>query len=153
MTITYRSNKYGDVNIPSHSAGELYVSDDVVELPNTLAINQLAAVGILPAGCVPVDVKLIADELDTNASDTLAFSVGLLNTDQDDLVAASTFITGAKTPATVNVVSGNAIGMMGIAPDKTNDRIIALKCTTAGATKAAGGVRVIVTYRASNYGA
>lgn len=153
MTITYESNNYGDVNIPPHSAGEVYVSDDVVELPATLALNQLAAVGILPAGCVPVDVKLIADKLDTNATDTLTLAVGLLNTAQNDLVAASTFITGATADATVNVTTGNAIGMMGIAPDNENDRILALKCTAAAATKAAGGVRVIMTYRASNYGA
>lgn len=153
MTITYKSNSYGDVNIPPHSAGELYVSDDVVELTDELAVNELAAVGILPAGCVPVDVKLIADELDTNATDTLTLAVGLLNTAQDDLVAASTFITGATADATVNVATGNAIGMMGIAPDDENDRILALKCTAAAATKAAGGVRVIMTYRASNYGA
>ena len=153
MTITFESNNYGNLSIPPHSAGELYVSDDIVELPNTLALNQLAAVGILPAGCVPVDVTLVADELDTNATDTLTLAVGLLNSAQDDLVAASTFITGATADSTVNVAVGNAIGMMGIAPDDENDRIIALKCTAAGATKAAGGVRVIMTYRASNYGA
>ena len=102
---------------------------------------------------MPIEVTLVSDELDSNATDTLTLSVGLLNDDGDDLVTASTFITGATADATVNVTRGNAVGMMGIAPDDDDDRIVAIKCTAAAATKAAGGARVIMTYRASNYGA
>lgn len=149
----FESNNFGDLNIPPHSAGEVYVSDDVVELPVTLAADDIAKVGYLPAGCVPIDVMIIADELDTHATDTLRMSVGLLNDTGDDLVAASTFITGAEADVKPTVTRGNAIGMMGIAPDDENDRVLAIKVTAAGATKAAGGVRVIMTYRASNYGA
>lgn len=148
----FESNNFGDLNIPPHSAGEVYVSDDVVELPVTLAADDIAKVGYLPAGCVPIDVMIIADELDTHATDTLRMSVGLLNDDGDDLVTASTFITNAEADAANTVTRGNAIGMMGIAPDDENDRVLAIKVTAAGATKAAGGVRVIMTYRASNYG-
>lgn len=149
----FESNNFGDLNIHPHSAGEVYVSDDVVELPVTLAANDIAKVGYLPAGCVPIDVMIIADELDTHATDTLRMSVGLLNDTGDGLVAASTFITGAEADVAPTVTRGNAIGMMGIAPDDENDRVLAIKVTAAGATKAAGGVRVIMTYRASNYGA
>ena len=149
----YTSNQFGNIIIPAHSAGELYTLDDVVEFDTSVEADDIAVVGYLPAGCVPVDIVAIADELDAHETDTLTFSVGMLNTAGDDLVSASTFITGATADATVNVARGNAVGMMGIAPDEDDDRIVAVKITAAAATAAAGGMRIIMTYRASNYGA
>lgn len=149
----YESNKFGDLIIPPHSAGEVYVSDDVVEFDDAVEANDIAAVGHLPAGCVPIDVLVVADELDSHETDTLTYSVGLLNDDCDDLAAGSVLLSGSTADATVNIARGNAVGMMGIAPDDEKDRTLGVKITAAAATAVAGGMRVVMTYRASNYGA
>jgi len=152
MTV-FESNKFGDLNIPPHSSGVAYVVDDVVELPVTLAADDIAKIGYLPAGCVPMDVIVVADELDAHGTDTLVMEVGLLNAAEDDIITAASFVAAAQADTAPTVTRAAAIGMVGIAPDEENDRILAIKITTGAATKAAGGVRVIMTYRASNYGA
>jgi hypothetical protein len=150
---TFESNNFEKSILSPHSAGEVYVSDDIVALPVTLALNDLAKVGHLPADCIPIDVVAIADELDEHATDTLTFSVGMMNDDGDDLVTAETFITGAQADTDPTVTRAAGAGLKGIARNKTTDRVLGIKITAAGATKAAGNVRVIMTYRASDYGA
>jgi hypothetical protein len=149
----FKSNNFEKSILSPQSAGEVMVCDDVVELPITLAAGDLAQVGYLPADCVPMDVMVVADELDAHATDTLRFSVGMLNDAGDDLVTAETFITGAEADVAPTVTRAAGAGLTGIAPNKTTDRVIGLKITAAAATKAAGGIRVIMTYRASEYGA
>jgi hypothetical protein len=149
----FKSNNFEQSILSPHSAGEVYVCDDVVALPVTLALADIAKVGYLPAGCVPIDVVAIADELDEHATDTLTFSVGMLNDDEDGLVAAETFITGAQADTDPTVTRAAGAGLKGITPNKTTDRMLGIKITAAGATKAAGNIRVIMTYRASEYGA
>jgi len=150
---TFESNNFEKSILSPHSAGEVMVCDDVVELPITLAANDIAKVGYLPAGCVPIDVIVVADELDAHATDTLVMEVGLLNADEDDIITAASLVAAAQADTAPTVTRAAAVGMVGIAPDHTADRILAIKITTAAATKAAGGVRVIMTYRASDYGA
>jgi len=150
---TFTSTQFGNLVMAPHSAGVVYISDDTVELPITLAADDIAKVGYLPAGCVPIDVIVVADEIDAHGTDTLVMEIGLLNDDEDDIITAASFIAAAQADTAPTVTRAAAVGMIGIAPDETNDRVVAIKITTAAATKAAGGVRVIMTYRASNYGA
>lgn len=153
MAEVFESNNFGDLVIPPHSAGEVYVMDDTVELPDDLGAGDIAKMGYLPAGCVPIDVIAVADELDGNATDTLRFSVGLLNEAGTDLVAAKTFIAGAEADTAPTVTRASGAGMLAQAPDDDDNQILAIKITAAAATGAAGGIRAIMTYRASNYGA
>src|SRR5574343_690630 len=44
-----------------------------------LTLNNLGNIGILPAGCVPVGVLFDSDDLDSNASPTIAWSIGVSN--------------------------------------------------------------------------
>lgn len=153
MAEVFEANNYDDLIIPPHSAGEVYVVDDTVELPDTLGVGDIAKIGKLPAGCVPLDVLAVADELDSNATDTLRFSVGLMNSGETDLETAKTFITGAEADTAPTVTRASGAGMLALTPDDDDDQVLAVKITAAGATKAAGGIRVMMTYRASNYGA
>jgi hypothetical protein len=128
--------------------------DDTAELTTALTLNDIVKMGYLPAGCVPLDCVLVADSLDSSG-DTIQLAVGILNDDEDDPVTAKTFITDASANATVTVTrtDSDATGMLALTPDDDDDQIVAVKVTTAAGTAVAGGVRVILTYRASNLGA
>lgn len=150
---TFTSNNFGECIFSPHSAGEVHVMDDTAELTTALALNDIVKMGYLPAGCVPLDCVLVADSLDSSG-DTIQLAVGILNDDEDDLVTAKTFITDASANATITVTrAAGATGMLALTPDDDDDQIVAVKVTTAAGTAVAGGVRVILTYRASNLGA
>jgi len=150
---TFTSAQFGNLIMAPHSAGVVYVSDDIVTVTTALTADDILKVGYLPAGCVPIDVIVIADEIDSHGTDTLAMEVGLLNDDEDDIITAASFVAAAQADTAPTVTRAAAIGMVGIAPDEDDDRILAVKITTEAATAVAGDVRVIMTYRASNYGA
>lgn len=115
--------------------------------------NDIGAVGILPAGCVPVGVLVDSDDLDTNAAPAIALSVGVLNGDGDDLSTAAadggaawgTGLTVAQAGGQVQVLSKALARVAATGVDRT----VALKVTTAAATKAAGTVGVTLLYRAA----
>lgn len=150
---TFTSTFFGQAVMAPHSAGELMVVEAVVTVTDELAADDLIKFGYLPAGCVPVDMIAAADELDTNATDTLRLSFGLLNSDGEDLVAASLMITAMNADAAVNVVrAGDVVtdvAMLDPVTPVEYDRIVAAKVTAAAATPAAGDLRVKMFYRAS----
>jgi hypothetical protein len=44
-----------------------------------LALNSIGAVGILPAGAIPMFLEIDATDMDAGATPTLAFSLGVVN--------------------------------------------------------------------------
>lgn len=143
---TFTATDFGKYIMAPHSAGEVMVAEDVVSLPNTLAANDIIKLGYLPAGCVPVDCVGYVQELDTNATDTLRITIGLLDTAGTGIISGSEMVSDLQAEA-AKVFRGNAAGLNGLAVDRTNNRIIAGKVTAAGATKAAGTLRLKVLYR------
>lgn len=152
MTI-YKSNNFDNPVIPPHSAGEVYVSDDTVDLPATISADDIAKVGHLPLDCMPVDLLIFTEKLDSDGTDTLAFSVGLLNDDGDDLVTDSELLKAAAAGEAKTIRGDEAAGFLGIDREEFKDRVLAVKFTTGPATGAAGAMRVVLSYRATNYGA
>ena len=111
-----------------------------------LDANDTGSVAILPAGCVPVGLVYDSDDLDTNASPTIAASVGPVNAGATDLSSTwASGITASQSGASVNVALSTAA--MRLAPAAT-DTIIGIKFTAAAATKAAGEVGLTLLYRA-----
>ena len=116
-----------------------------------LDANDIGAVGILPAGCVPVAVYVDSDDLDTNGTPTIAASVGVLNATGDDLSTATadggaawgTGLTVAQAGGQVAVASKALARVQAAAAD----RLIGVKFTAAAATKAAGELGVTLLYR------
>ena len=147
----FESDNFGKSILSPQSAGEVYVSDDRVTLPDTLTVGDLVKIGYLPADCMPVDLIVRTQELDENATDLLRFTIGLLNAAGDDLVASSDLITGAQAEA-VKTIRGDGVGFLAITRDKVNDRILAIKVTAAAETAAAGIIRAILSFRSSDYG-
>lgn len=117
-----------------------------------LQLNDIGAVGILPAGCVPVALLVDSDDLDTGTP-ALALSVGVLNAAGTDLSTAAgdggaawgTGITVAQAGGQVQVL-GKALSRVASA---SIDRTIGVKVTTAAGTAAAGELGLTLLYRAA----
>ncbi|CDN87323.1 hypothetical protein BN948_01743 [Hydrogenophaga intermedia] len=118
-----------------------------------LALNDCGAIGILPAGCVPVDVLVDADDLDTGAA-ALVLQVGVLNAAEDNLSTdaddggAHWGATAAANAAFQQRLAPNGKAMVNVKP-KNVDRKIGLKVATAPTAAQAGEVGVTLIYRAA----
>lgn len=111
-----------------------------------LDANDCGAVAILPAGCVPVGLTYDSDDLDTNASPTIAASVGPVNAGATDLSSTwASGITASQSGVAANVALSK--DAMRLAASSTDTRI-GIKFTAAAATKAAGEVGLTLLYRA-----
>lgn len=118
-----------------------------------LALNTIGQFGWLPAGCIPVDVRVIADDLDSSTA-ALIFGVGIwdgsganLSTADADgggawgvTVAANTAFDQALTRTLANMAAVTA---------STSDRIVGAKVNTAPTTAVAGNAYIELTYRAA----
>lgn len=150
------SNDYitGRKPVPFPAGGELLSCRFDLALPTgDLALNTIGQIGILPAGCVPVDVYVDGTDMDSSTA-ALVFDVGVLDaagtalsTDAADgggkwgsTTAANTAFYQRLTP------SLNAIPTVAKA---STDRKIGLKVATAPTTAVAGTVAVTVFYRAA----
>lgn len=134
------------------TAGAAVVQSAVVSVPVTHAANDIIKLNVLPAGCLIVDFKLVLEELDSNASDTLTYDLGILNSDGDGLVSGTKLISAGQSDADTVQSINVAEGMLNIGVDD-EDRTIAAKITAVAATKAAGTATGILTYRLASYGA
>jgi len=121
-------------------------------LTGDLALNDVGQIGILPAGCVPVDVHVDGDDIDSSTA-AVIFQVGILNTGETDIstVAAD---GGAHWGATTAVntafhqrLTFNGKAMVSVQSAQV-DRKLALKVATAPTTAVAGTVGVTLFYRA-----
>ena len=112
-----------------------------------LDANDVGAVAILPAGCVPVGVVYDSDDLDTNASPTIVASVGFVNAGETDLdgTAWATGITTSQTGGALSLTLTPAVMRMAATQA---DRKVGIKFTAAAATKAAGQEGLTLLYRA-----
>jgi hypothetical protein len=120
-----------------------------------LTLNNVGKIGVLPAGCLPVDVQIDATDLDTGAG-SMTLALGVLNvagTDLSVVAADGGGAWGSTTAASAAFAqrltpTAATRGWNGVAVDSVNDRALALKVTAAPATPAAGTIGVTVLYRA-----
>lgn len=133
-------------------AGGVVVQQATASVLVSHAKDDIIKLNVLPAGCVIVDFKLLLEELDSNATDTLTYDCGILNSAGDALVSGTKLISAAVSDSDLLQSINIAEGMLGIGVDDV-DRIIAMKLTEVAATKAAGTATGILTYRAAAYGA
>lgn len=134
------------------TSGAAVVQSAVASVLVTHAKDDIIKLNVLPAGCLLVDFKLVLEELDSHATDTLTFDCGILNAAGDGLVSGSKLISAAVSDADTVHVINIAEGMLSIGVDD-EDRTIAIKLTEVAATKAAGTATGILTYRLASYGA
>ena len=136
-----------------HSAGEVHVSSGQYAAATSLGANDLIGLAVLPAGCIPVDFLLGSDDLDACATPTITLTVGILNGDEDDLVASSDFITASTVAQAGGIARADKKTFLdAIAVDNTSDRTIVAKVVAAATTPAIGDMYGNLLYRAVEYG-
>jgi hypothetical protein len=132
-------------------AGQICAVRGQATLPNTLAANDIVELVPLPPGCVPVDVIVDADDLDTNGTPTITLTAAVINAAGDDIVANTEFFTASTVAQAGGVARMDKKTAPRIA-SSTSKRNVGLKVVAAAATKAAGVVGMTLFYRSRAYG-
>jgi hypothetical protein len=116
-----------------------------------LALNTIGQIGVLPAGCIPVDVMVDATDVDTGAA-ALVMQVGIWDGSGANIsvVAADGGahwgVTAAANAAFVQRLTTNGNAMATVTATNA-DRKLGIKVTTAPTTPAAGTLGVTLLYR------
>lgn len=149
------SNDYidGRMPVPTPQGSEVVACRFAIELGTAdLALNDIGQIGILPAGCVPVEVYVDADDLDSGAA-AMVLQVGIwdgagasLSTDAAD-GGAHWGVTTAANAAFYQRLTANGRAMADVVADDGSDRKIGVKVATAPTTAVAGTLGVTVLYR------
>lgn len=163
MALDYSSDnitneKYTPASAP-HSAREVYRAIGTVVLDDAVEAADLFGLVVLPANCIPTDIKIISTVLDSVAD--MVIDVGILNADKDDLVPSSLLIDGSEVCQAGGVADmddheGAFVPATWIAeatcPDINVEKIVAVKVMTVAATPAAGTIYAMVDYRSAENG-
>lgn len=128
-----------------------------IELTANPAVNDILVLGYIPEDHKVEDWFIESDDLDTNGTPTIAFSLGVLNADLTDIdttargggAAWGTALDVAQSGALVRATTAAATKT----PSSSNDRkFIGLKVTAVAATFQAGAIRLHLSYRPSDNG-
>lgn len=156
MGVFANSNDYldGRLPVPTPQGAEVVATRFTIELgTGDLDANDIGAVGILPAGCLPVDVIVDADDLDSSTA-ALVLNVGVLDSAGTG-ISTQAADGGGAWGATTAV---NTAFMQRLTPTLNNmanvtksdsDRKVAVKVATAPTTAVAGTLGVTLLYRAA----
>lgn len=134
-----------------HSAGEMYVQRSRI-LVTDLAINTVIKMHVVPPGCIPVDVMVECQDLDSGAG--LTWDMGLLNAAGTDLTASTEIINGSTVGQVAGVQRANHYNLgNNFTVNRAADQYLAIKATAGVVGLNAGKyIRSTLMYRASEYG-
>lgn len=154
MTV-FTATQFTDVRppvVPSHG-GMVVCQYAEAEVPNTLAASDIIRLGKLPPNCVPVDMKLHSDTLDTDGAIRLRLAIEdqSLASGSEDIVSSSEFTAGANPAGAVTSMTAFPAAILQDSDNLATTRHIVAKVTTVGTTKVAGTVRFWMTYRNTNF--
>jgi len=149
------SNDYitGRKPVPTAAGGEtLVVRFTLAVATADLALNTIGQVGILPAGHVPVEVRIDSTDIDSSTA-AAVIAVGIwdgsgasLSTDAIDGGGLWGDTGGVLTIAFDKAITRLLNNMATVGPSSV-DRKLGLKVTTAPTTAVAGTIGVTLTYR------
>lgn len=141
--------------LPTPAGGEvLAVRFTLAMATADLALNAIGQIGALPAGCVPVDVRVDGTDMDSGAGAGV-YQVGVLD------AAGTAFSTDAAdgggawgdTGAAVAGAFDKALTRSGVAvvsvAQSQSDRKVGVKVTTAPSTAVAGTLGLTLFYKAA----
>ena len=143
--------------VPNPSDGGLYATRFTLVIPTAnladMVINTIGQIGVLPAGCVPVDV--IVDFTDPDASTAaLVMQVGIWDGSGASLSTAAADgganwgVTQTATAPATQKLTANGNAMYTVTPVNA-DRKLGIKVTTAPTTPQAFTLAVTLIYRAA----
>jgi hypothetical protein len=118
-----------------------------------LALNTIGQIGILPAGCVPVEVRVDGDDLDAGAGAGV-YQVGIWDGASANLSTAAADgggawgDTGAAVATAFDKPLSRTLNNMANVTATQADRKIGVKVATAPTTAQAGNLGMTVWYRA-----
>lgn len=144
---------YGSGKLPAPipvAQEDLTVKGKVTLTAAQNAVNNILALAVLPADCVPVGYTLEASDLDTNGAPAILLNLGILN--QAETAIETALLTGSNigqaggialhhaSKATYDALDGvAAVGY---------DRVVGVVIATGAATPAAGTVQLELRYHA-----
>lgn len=145
----------GRLQVRFPSGGELVAERFTLVVPTgDLALNTIGQIGILPAGCVPIEVRIDATDIDSGAA-AAAFELGILDAAGTAFSAAtadggaSWGNTGAAVATAFDKSLTRTLNSMATVTATTADRKLGLKVSTAPTTAVAGTIGVTLIYRAA----
>jgi hypothetical protein len=128
-------------------AGKVLVSDGSYEITVAQNVDEaVIALCSLPAGCVPLDLTVVMDDLDGGAG--LVWDGGGINAAED---AVDQIMISASTVGQSAGLARSTLFPM-VAPVET-ETLFGVHITTVAGAAQAGTIRGILTYRATEYGA
>lgn len=150
------SNDYisGRLPVPTPAGSEVLSTRFTLSMATAdAALNTIGQIGILPAGCIPIDVRV--DMTDPDASTAaMVLQVGIwdgsgssLSTDSAD-GGAHWGTTTAVTAASSQSLTRNGVAMESVTKS-SSDRKIGVKVTTAPTTAQAFTLGVTLLYKAA----
>ena len=150
------SNDYitGRKPVPTPAGAEVLAVRFTLDLLTTdLALNDIGQIGILPAGCIPLDVQVDGTDMDSSTA-AVIFQVGIWDGSGASLsTAAADGGAGWGSTTAVNTAFNQRLTMNGNAINNvtasTSDRKLGVKVTTAPTTAVAGTLGVTLWYRAA----
>lgn len=115
--------------------------------PAQLVAGNIFDIGILPAGHTVLDAVFAPDDLDTGATPTVTFDIGVMSGVIGDVISART--SGAELFAASNAAQTGAIARPTTRsaftiPAAAFNRSLGVRVVTAPATAAAGRIRLMV---------
>lgn len=141
--------------VTADGAGDVISNDFFYDVPvGQIVLNDIIDLGVLPAYHTVSDAVIVADDLDTNGTPTIALDVGIMSGTPGDTVSARTCgneLFAASTAAQTGVAARmTAATGFKILPTEA-DRSIGVKFQTGAATAAAGRIRVRVFMHAADH--
>jgi hypothetical protein len=157
MAVTKNDFANGVKQMPVAQGAEVVAVPLKVDVAAAPVVNDIVIIGYLPEDHVPVDYIVTSDDLDSNGTPTLEFTLGVLNEDQDDIDTTARG-GGAAWGTTINVAETGGFARAttkpcSVTPPSSSDRkAIGIKWSTAAATFVAGSLTVNLLYRAAYHG-
>lgn len=140
--------------VPTPAGAELLAVRFVLAMATAdLALNTIGQIGVLPAGAVPVDVRVSGTDMDTSTA-AMVLQVGIWDGSGANLSTAAADggahwgVTTAVNAAFSQALTRNGNALESVAAASA-DRRLGVKVTTAPTTPAAGTLTVELFYRAA----
>lgn len=120
-----------------------------------LALNTIGWIGILPAGCVPVGVRVDGSDMDSSTA-AAVFQVGVLDAAETAFSTAAADgggawgDTGSAVATAFDKDLTRTLNNMASVTKTSTDRKLGVKVTTAPTTAVAGTLGLTLLYRAAD---
>lgn len=146
MALKQSLHALGTIPMPLPIGPALVAVRSSYTLTADLSANDIIEMGLLPANCVPVDLILDNDDLDSGTTATV--SVGLLNAAKDDLTGALwlTDSTAVRSAATGTRADALGLHSMSRVTSTGADRSYGVKIT-ADTNATSGTIGLTLFYR------